>query len=69
MWKTLAAIGLATSIGFAPIAFAPISAMAQSSAHKTIESKAATCAREVEARGLRGKPAKKFRAACEKNLR
>jgi len=69
MLKTLAAIGLATSIGFAPIAFAPMSAMAQSAPHTATASKATICAREVEARGLHGKPAKKFRAACEKNLR
>jgi len=70
MLKTLAAMGLVTSIGFAPIVFAPMAAMAQSSPpHKATETKAAKCAKEVEAKGLRGKPAKKFRAECEKNLR
>jgi hypothetical protein len=73
MLKTLAAIGLATSIGFTPIVFAPMAAMAQPSAakppHKVTETKAAQCAKEVEAKGLRGKPAKKFRSECEKNLR
>ena len=83
MSKTRAVIALATSIALTPVALAPLAAMAQSSAapvmdtsgmvvglrRKPPETKAEHCAKEVKAKGLRGKPAKKFRAACEKNLR
>jgi hypothetical protein len=67
MLKPLAVIALTTSIAFTPIVFAPVAAMAQP--HKATETKAAQCAKEVKAKGLRGKPAKKFQSQCVKNLR
>jgi hypothetical protein len=69
MLTKIAMIGLATSIGFTPIIFAPMAAAAAKPPHKATETKATQCAKEVEAKGLRGKPAKKFRSECEKNLR
>jgi hypothetical protein len=80
MLKMFAAIGLVTSIGFAPVLLAPIDAMAQpapppiraASAIKPATvipeatAKARECARDADAKGLKGKPRKKFLSQCKK---
>ena len=81
MLKKFPAICLAASIGFAPIVLAPMAAMAQpapppiraGSAIKrptvipAVTAKARECARDAEAKGLKGKPRKKFLSECKKN--
>jgi hypothetical protein len=73
MLKKLAAIGLATSIGFALIVFTPVTALAQPTIGEPRESTpaarakvAVTCTKEAGAKGLHGKPRKKFIAECKK---
>ena len=79
MFKTLAIIGVATSIMFAPIVFAPATALAAPviTAAKPLKpatvltaskAKAVECSNEAKARGLKGKPGKKFIAQCKKNV-
>ena len=80
MFKKLAAIGFAASIGFAPIGLAPMAAMAQAPARLVVTKavkpkivvrpanwKQADCSKEADAKGLHAKPRKKFIAECKKN--
>ena len=74
MLKKLAVIGLATAIAFGPIVVAPMAAMgadAPATPAKPVlvkaSAKAQECSREAEAKGLQGKPRKKFLAECKKS--
>jgi len=80
MLKKLTLISIAASIGLAPVALAPIAAMAQSApppirAASGIKpatvipaatARARECARDADAKGLKGKPRKKFLSECKK---
>jgi len=81
MLKKLAIIGIATSIMFAPAVFAPATALAQRApvitAAKPLKAptvltesaaKALECSNDAKAKGLKGKPRKKFIAQCKKNV-
>jgi len=81
MFKTLAFIGATTSIMFAPVVFAPATALAQRApvitaakaptpptAMTESKAKALECSNEAKAKGLKGKPRTKFIAQCKRNV-
>ena len=80
MFKTLAIVGVATSIMFAAVAFTPMATLAQRApvitSAKPVKApmvmtasaeKALECSNEAKAKGLRGKPRTKFIGQCKRN--
>jgi len=81
MLKKFILISFAASIAFAPIVLAPMAATAQpapppiraggpmkpATVIPAATAKARECARDADAKGLKGKPRKKFLSECKKN--
>jgi len=80
MLKKLAIIGVATSIMFAPVVFAPATALAQRAPVITAAkpqkaptvltasaAKARECSNDAKAKDLKGKPRTRFIAQCKRN--